>query len=123
MLLQCDGLASGKTLSGVEVANRGGGIVKKVTLFSLLLGVLVLGACDGRVNLSPKGRSMTDEDLIAKILYEGDTAAYNTFYNKYADNGTAEFCLAYSLVMANKYHYPLARTPHFCSNHIHRLFA
>lgn len=82
--------------------------MKKVTLFSLLLGVLVLGACDGRVNLSPKGRSMTDEDLIAKILYEGDTAAYNTFYNKYADNGTADFCLAYSLVMANKYHYPLA---------------
>ena len=71
----------------------------------LLLGVLLLGACDGHVGLSPKSHGATDEELIAKILYEGDTVAYNTFYDRYANDGATDLCLAYALVMANKFHY------------------
>lgn len=70
-----------------------------------LLGVLLLGACDSPVSLTPKSRSVADEELKAQILYEGDTVAYNAFYDKYAGEGTADLCLAYALVMANKYHY------------------
>lgn len=70
-----------------------------------LLGVLLLGACDGPVSLMPKSHNTADEELKAQILYEGDTVAYNTFYDKYASEGSADLCLAYALVMANKYHY------------------
>lgn len=80
--------------------------IKRIVIF--LLGILLLEACDNPVNLSPKGLGPTDEELKTKILYEGDTLAYNTFYNKYADGGVADLCLAYALVMANKYHYPPA---------------
>lgn len=74
-------------------------------ILSLLLGVLLMCACDGSGCLSPKSHNTADEELIAKILYEGDTVAYNTFYDRYSDNGAADRCLAYALVMANKYHY------------------
>lgn len=80
--------------------------MKKIVLF--LLGILLLGACDNPISHSPKSSSIADEELKTKILYEGDTVAYNTFYNKYAGNGAADLCLTYALVMANKYHYPLA---------------
>ena len=71
----------------------------------LLLVVLSLGACDTPVSVLPPRHSTTEEELIAKILYEGDTVAYNTFYKKYVDAGSAEMCLAYAIVMANKYQY------------------
>ena len=71
----------------------------------VLLGVFWVCSCDSPVCFSPKSHSTTDEELISKILYEGDTVAYNTFYGKYADAGSADFCLAYAIVMANKYQY------------------
>ena len=51
--------------------------IKRIVIF--LLGILLLEACDNPVNLSPKGLGPTDEELKTKILYEGDTLAYNTF--------------------------------------------
>ena len=74
-------------------------------MLPLLLGVLSLGACDSPISPTSKSHITADENLKAQILYEGDTVAYNTFYNKYAGEGSADICLAYALVMANKYHY------------------
>ena len=73
-----------------------------------LLGVLVcllLMSCDNLVNYSPNNHDGQDEELISKILYEGDTTAYQQLYDYWEDNGAAEHCLAYALVMANKFHY------------------
>lgn len=80
-------------------------MMRTLRLLIVMMIVLLLNACDGPFCLSPKSRSTADEELIAKILYEGDTAAYNAFYDQCADAGTADVCLAYSIVMANKYHY------------------
>lgn len=77
---------------------------KREGLF-LLLVMSLLYSCDRPVCLSPNSHSSADEELIAKILYEGDTVAYNKFYDRYADDGAADRCLAYAIVMANKYHY------------------
>ena len=74
-------------------------------VLALLLGVLALGSCDEPICLLPKSYNTAEEELKAKILYEGDTIAYNTFYDMYAADGATDLCLAYALVMANKYHY------------------
>lgn len=79
--------------------------MKTGKILPLLLGVLLLGACDSPVTPLSKSHSTAVEELKVRILYEGDTAAYNTFYDKYAGDGAADLCLAYALVMANKYHY------------------
>ena len=79
--------------------------MKTVRLSVVLIGLLLSQACDSPVSFSPNSQSTADSDLIVKILYDGDTAAYNALYDKYADDGAADRCLAYAIVMANKYNY------------------
>lgn len=82
--------------------------MKLVLYLSALVGVLTLAACDHSPSFSPQRPAIDEESLITQILYEGDTVAYNQFYQYYLDKGSADRCLPYALVMANKYHYPLA---------------
>lgn len=82
--------------------------MKLVVCLSALVGVLVLASCDHSASFTPLRPAIDEEALITKILYEGDTVAYIQFYQHYLDEGSVDRCLPYALVMANKYHYPLA---------------
>ena len=74
-------------------------------LITLLLGSWWLLSCDSPLFSSPDTLVKDDEEQIAKILYDGDTAAYNQLYAHWLQVGVPDRCLAYSLVMANKYNY------------------
>ena len=74
-------------------------------LITLLLGSWWLLSCDSPLFTSPDTLVKDDEEQISKILYDGDTVAYNQLYAHWIEVGVPDRCLAYSLVMANKYHY------------------
>ena len=82
--------------------------MKITKLFSALIGILLFASCDNTAAFSPLRPAIDEETLIAQILYDGDTVAYNTFYQHYSAQDAADRCLPYALVMANKYHYSLA---------------
>lgn len=71
----------------------------------LLLGSWWLLSCDSPLFTSPDKLVKDDDEQISKILYDGDTVAYNKLYAHWLQVGMPDRCLAYSLVMANKYHY------------------
>ena len=79
--------------------------MRATSLIVLLIGSWWLLSCDTPLFSSPDSLVKDDESQITKILYDGDTTAYNHFYSYWLQAGMPDRCLAYSLVMANKYHY------------------
>ena len=90
--------------------------MRVTSLLALLLGSWWLLSCDSPLFTSPDTLVKDDEEQIAKILYDGDTAAYNQFYDHWIEVGMPDRCLAYSIVMANKYHYAPA------AYHVYEIF-
>lgn len=82
--------------------------MRVTSLIALLLGAWWLLSCDSPLFTSPDKLVKDDKEQISKILYDGDTAAYNQLYTHWLEVGMPDRCLAYSIVMANKYHYALA---------------
>jgi len=58
--------------------------------------------------MSPNSHSMQEEEWIKKIVYYGDTLAYQTMFDYYYDDFRMDILLGYSIIMANKYDYPQA---------------
>lgn len=79
--------------------------VKISALICALAAAMIMASCDYDQHLSPFERNTPEEELVEKILYEGDTAAYHKFYRKNVEAEMPERNLAYAIVMANKYHY------------------
>jgi|GEM_PF-6863391 len=57
------------------------------------------------VSLCPYCYTTEEEELIQLMQEKGDTTAYLRFFIYHADDGVADMCLTYSLLMANEYHY------------------
>lgn len=56
-------------------------------------------------SLCPYCHTTEEENLIQLMREKGDTSAYLKFFIYHADDGVADMCLTYSLLMANEYHY------------------
>lgn len=56
-------------------------------------------------SLCPYCHTTEEEELIRLMHEKGDTTAYLKFFIYHADDGVADMCLTYSLLMANEYHY------------------
>jgi len=58
--------------------------------------------------LSPNSHFTQEVNWIKKIVYYGDTLAYQTMFSYYYDDFRVDVLLGYSIIMANKYDYPQA---------------
>jgi hypothetical protein len=57
------------------------------------------------LSLCPNCHTAEEEELIQLMQEKGDTTAYLKFFIYHADDGVADMCLTYSILMANEYHY------------------
>ncbi len=78
----------------------------------LLILLFTLSSCIDNVNkkditITPSENCYTSEylEISKKIISEGDTNLYQSFFDNYDDDLANDRLLPYSLIMANKFHY------------------